>query len=166
MVRSVACFRSVVEDGQRVSQFSLTDLYNYSNPWPQFEAVETLNGWAFRAVHTDRYLGIPLSIAPPDHRPRLSSVPIEFSWLVHPHYEDRKRFRCAASCFLITVQEQLATGSGFPSRESSWIFTWDSARTTHRFTSWRIKKWIVSGGDLRKVSISYIAMRYRIHLCV
>ncbi|KAH6899104.1 hypothetical protein BKA70DRAFT_1406456 [Coprinopsis sp. MPI-PUGE-AT-0042] len=72
---TVACFQSDLAEGQK------------------FKAIKTLTGWAFRTVHTDRYLGIPLTIVAPDNGPRLSSVATEFTWMVFPHYDDRKRFR-------------------------------------------------------------------------
>ncbi|KAH6906963.1 hypothetical protein BKA70DRAFT_382346 [Coprinopsis sp. MPI-PUGE-AT-0042] len=72
---TVACFQSELAEGQK------------------FEAIKTRNGWAFRTVHTDRYLGIPLTVVAPDNGPRLSSVATEFTWMVFPHYDDHKKFR-------------------------------------------------------------------------
>ncbi|KAH6871745.1 hypothetical protein BKA70DRAFT_1354880 [Coprinopsis sp. MPI-PUGE-AT-0042] len=73
--RSVACFQSDNREGQ------------------MFQAVKTPGGWAFRNIQTETYLGIPHTIVYPDDNPRLSSVDIEFTWMVLPHHEGGGEFK-------------------------------------------------------------------------
>ncbi|KAH6871743.1 hypothetical protein BKA70DRAFT_1354870 [Coprinopsis sp. MPI-PUGE-AT-0042] len=71
---SVACFQSDNREGQK------------------FRALNTAGGWAFQGIGSERYLGIPHSIVYPDDSPRLSSLEIEFTWMVLPYHERRGKF--------------------------------------------------------------------------
>ncbi|KAH6906926.1 hypothetical protein BKA70DRAFT_1491684 [Coprinopsis sp. MPI-PUGE-AT-0042] len=71
---SVTCFQSDNREGQK------------------FRAVKTASGWAFQNISSERYLGIPHSIVYPDNSPCLSSLEIEFTWMVLPHHEGCRKF--------------------------------------------------------------------------
>ncbi|KAH6871734.1 hypothetical protein BKA70DRAFT_1241536 [Coprinopsis sp. MPI-PUGE-AT-0042] len=57
-----------------------------------FKAVKTANGWAFQNVKTEQYLGFPPTTVYPDNSLRLSSVAMQFPWMVVPHPEGRGYF--------------------------------------------------------------------------
>ncbi|KAH6871744.1 hypothetical protein BKA70DRAFT_1578121, partial [Coprinopsis sp. MPI-PUGE-AT-0042] len=58
-----------------------------------FQAVETAGGWGFRNPRTERYLGLTHNIVYPDDHSCLSSIAIEFTWMVLPHYEGGGKFQ-------------------------------------------------------------------------
>ncbi|KAH6906932.1 hypothetical protein BKA70DRAFT_1285879 [Coprinopsis sp. MPI-PUGE-AT-0042] len=55
-----------------------------------FQAVQRGNGWAFQSVKTKEYLGIQHTVIYPDDNLRLSSIAMEFPWMVTPYYEGGK----------------------------------------------------------------------------
>ncbi|KAH6902267.1 hypothetical protein BKA70DRAFT_1435424 [Coprinopsis sp. MPI-PUGE-AT-0042] len=59
----------------------------------QFIAVEMSNGWAFRNVDSQSYLGLPNSVVPLPDGVRLCTAKKEFTWVVLPHHEDNSKFR-------------------------------------------------------------------------
>ncbi|KAH6880323.1 hypothetical protein BKA70DRAFT_1343721 [Coprinopsis sp. MPI-PUGE-AT-0042] len=51
------------------------------------------NGWAFRHVASQDYLGLPNSVLPLSDGVPLCSVKKEFTWVALPHHEDTSKFR-------------------------------------------------------------------------
>ncbi|KAH6906927.1 hypothetical protein BKA70DRAFT_1285844 [Coprinopsis sp. MPI-PUGE-AT-0042] len=47
----------------------------------------------FRNLRSDKYLGIPHTLIYPDDSPRLSSIAIEFTWMVMAHHEGGGKFK-------------------------------------------------------------------------
>ncbi|KAH6902278.1 hypothetical protein BKA70DRAFT_1307550, partial [Coprinopsis sp. MPI-PUGE-AT-0042] len=59
----------------------------------KFIAVETENGWAFRNIESQDYLGIPNTIVSFQNAGRLSCVRKKFTWVVLPHHENAFWFK-------------------------------------------------------------------------
>ncbi|KAH6871100.1 hypothetical protein BKA70DRAFT_1356767 [Coprinopsis sp. MPI-PUGE-AT-0042] len=59
----------------------------------KFVAVKTENGWAFRGVVDQTYLGFPHSVAPLQDGTWLQPVKEAFTWVILPHHEDNSKFK-------------------------------------------------------------------------